>query len=215
MTLLAIMPDIKKHLYLYVFVTLIFVVGVVFGALLVNSLTYDQQEELSRQLEQIFLTAGDSADTTEFWSSLWMYWRWILLIAVLGISIVGFPLILILDFAKGVLIGFTVGTLVSQFSWKGMFVALLGVAPHNMIAIPLMLIASVSALSFAIHVMKDRLFVPKMRSLKKPFLDYLTTQVGVCIGMMAVAVIMTWVSPYLMNWMSSSIIDVESALKIS
>ena len=42
---------------------------------------------------------------------------------ILGLSIIGIPLILILIFLKGLVIGFTVGFLVSQLSWRGLWFA--------------------------------------------------------------------------------------------
>ncbi len=202
----SMMPSVRQHLHLYIFVSIIFVTGVVFGALLVNALTLDQQEELSRQLKQVFLSAGETPTGNAFWDSLWQYWRWILIIAVFGISIIGFPLILVMDFAKGMFIGFTVGTLVGQYSWKGIIVAAATIAPQNMIAIPLLLIASVSSLAFSLHVLKNRLMIPKMKSLKAPFINYMTVQVTACIGLAGAAAVVHWISPVFMTWVGSTII---------
>ena len=203
----SMMPNIRQFVHLYIFVSVLFVVGVIFGALLVNALTLEQQEELNRQISQVFLHINTPQDAATFWSSLWMYWRWILLIALLGISIIGFPLVLLVDFVKGALIGFTVGTLVSQYSWKGIIVALAAVAPQNLFTIPLILIASVASIAFALHILKHRLFVPKLRSMKEPFLNYALAQVGSGVGFIAVAAFVTWVSPILMSWVSSIIVQ--------
>ncbi|MCG7406342.1 stage II sporulation protein M [Paenibacillus sp. ACRRX] len=201
----AMMPNVRQHLHLYIFVSVIFAVGIVFGALLVNTLTFEQQQELSRQLNQAFVSVAQNADETTFLGTLWSYWRWVFMIALFGLSIIGFPLVLIMDFAKGVLVGFTIGTLVGQYSWKGVIIALITVAPQNAIAIPLLLIASVSSISLALYVMKNRLFVQRIKSLREPLLHYATVQVGAGIGMAAVAAIVTWISPALMNWVSTLI----------
>lgn len=202
----SMMPSVRQHLHLYIFVSIIFITGVVFGALLVNALTLDQQEDLSRQLQHVFQSAGENTTNAAFWEALWQYWRWILIIAVFGISIIGFPLILVMDFAKGVFVGFAVGTLVGQYSWKGIVVAAATIAPQNMIAIPLLLIASVASLAFSLHVIKNRLMIPKMKSLRTPFLNYAVVQVSACIGLVAAAAIVHWVSPLFMTWVGSTII---------
>lgn len=202
----SMIPNVRKFVHLYIFVSILFVVGVIFGAILVNSLTLEQQEELSRQIGQVFMSIQSPIERSDFWQALWMYWRWVIIIAVLGISIIGFPLVLAVDFVKGVLVGFAVGTLVSQYSWQGAVVALAAIAPQNMIAIPFLLMASVASIAFALHVLKHRLFVPKLRSLKQPFLDYALAQASSGIGLIGVAAFVTWVSPFLMNLVSSLII---------
>ncbi|MGZ9586842.1 stage II sporulation protein M [Paenibacillus marinisediminis] len=202
----SMIPNVRQYVHLYIFVSVLFIVGVIFGAILVNALTLEQQEELSRQVSQVFVNISVSEGSQSFWSSLWTYWRWVSIIALLGLSIIGFPLILIVDFLKGVLIGFTVGTLVSQYSWKGVFVALAAVAPQNMFAIPLLLMASVASIAFALHILKHRLFVPKLRSIKQQFLDYALAQAGSGVGLIGVAAFVTWVSPILMYWVSSLVI---------
>lgn len=202
----SMIPNVRKFVHLYIFVSILFVVGVIFGAILVNSLSLEQQEELSRQIGQVFINIQAPIETSTFWSALWMYWRWIMIIAVLGISIIGFPLVLAVDFVKGVLVGFAVGTLVSQYSWKGAVVALAAVAPQNMIAIPFLLMASVASIAFALHVLKHRLLMPKLRSLKQPFMDYALAQAGSGIGLIGVAAFVTWVSPHLMSLVSFLIV---------
>lgn len=203
----SLIPNVRRFVHLYIFVSILFVVGVICGAILVNSLTFEQQEELSRQVGQVFGSAQGPIEPSDFWHALWMYWRWIMIIAVLGISIIGFPLVLAVDFVKGVLVGFAVGTLVSQYSWKGAVVALAAIAPQNMIAIPFLLMASVASIAFALHVLKHRLLMPQLRSLKQPFLDYALAQASSGVGLIAVAAFVTWVSPFLMRLVSSLIVN--------
>ena len=44
---------------------------------------------------------------------------------VLGLTVVGLPFVLALDFLKGVLVGFAIGMLVREFAWKGLLFSLL------------------------------------------------------------------------------------------
>ncbi|MCE5169664.1 stage II sporulation protein M [Paenibacillus profundus] len=196
--------SLRAQLHLYIFVSVLFLVGVVFGALLVNALTLEQQQDIGSHLGHFFTTIdqnGTSANGGEaFLDSVLFYLKWIAVIALLGISIVGFPLVLVLVFAKGVFVGFTVGTLVGQYAWKGVLFAFVSVAPHNMIAIPLIMIASVASMALAMHVLKHRLFMPKLQSLREPIGRFFALQASAALGMGAVAAVVTWVSPGLMKW---------------
>ncbi|OBY80669.1 stage II sporulation protein M [Paenibacillus sp. KS1] len=198
----------RSQLHLYIFVSVLFLVGVVFGSLLVNALTLEQQQDIGNHVSQFVSTmgqepaasnqVGNSGET--FLNSTMFYVKWIALIALLGISIIGFPLVLALVFAKGVFIGFSVGTLISQYAWKGVLFALVSVAPHNIIAIPFLMIASVASMVFAMHILKNRLFVPRMQSLRDPLQRFMTLQSVSLVGMAGVAAVATWVSPLLMRW---------------
>ncbi|MCM3289698.1 stage II sporulation protein M [Paenibacillus sp. MER 180] len=198
----------RSQLHLYIFVSVLFLVGVVFGSLLVNALTLEQQQDIGNHVSQFVSTMGqESAASNQvgnsgetFLNSTMFYVKWIALIALLGISIIGFPLVLALVFAKGVFIGFSVGTLISQYAWKGVLFALVSVAPHNIIAIPFLMIASVASMVFAMHILKNRLFVPRMQSLREPLQRFMTLQSVSLVGMAGVAAVATWVSPLLMRW---------------
>ena len=79
---------------------------------------------------------------SSYWSIAALHLKWIGLIWILGLSVIGLPGILILDFLKGVLIGFTVGYLVGQYSWKGLLFALVSIAPQNLFIIPVLMMCA-------------------------------------------------------------------------
>lgn len=196
---------LKDHTPLYVFVAVLFLMGVVFGALMVNALTLEQQQDLSKYLSNFFMSVNESTGSMNevtFWYITSLHLKWLGLIWVLGLSVIGLPGILILDFFKGVLIGFTVGCLVGQFSWKGMLFALVSVAPPNLVIIPVILIASVSALTFSLHIIRNRVMLNRKGNLSQSFLSY--TAVTLVLGVLVVAVssFETWVTPVLMSWVT-------------
>lgn len=61
----------KEQTPLYIFVGVLFLVGVVFGALIVSALTMDQQQELGDYLGNFFVTVdqqGLPAAPDSYWS---------------------------------------------------------------------------------------------------------------------------------------------------
>ena len=175
----------KDNLPLFIFVSVLFVIGVVFGAVMVNALSLEQRTEMTRHLASFFHEINDGAQMDSqqsFTQSFGMHMKWILLIWLFGLSIIGLPLILVLDFLKGVLIGFTVGYLVGQMSWKGMLFALVAVVPHNLIVIPAILFCSVAAMSFSIYMIKYRI-MSRSGNIYQPFMRYttITLSMGGCL----------------------------------
>jgi stage II sporulation protein M len=189
-------------LTLYVFIGVLFAVGVVFGALAVHALTLEQQQNLSGELDRFIrmMEAGMFPDEGEtFWDRLFFYGKWIGLIGLLGMTVVGLPFVLALDFLKGSLVGFAIGTVVSEHGWKGIVFSLASVVPPNMILVPAIVIASASAISFALHVIRYRLLQNKGRLL--PAFGSLCTMLGLMmLAVTAAALVEAYVSPGLMRW---------------
>lgn len=196
---------LKDQTLLYVFVSVLFLMGVVFGALMVNALTLEQQQDISRYLGDFFLSineGGAEFQPQTFWDVAALHLKWLGLIWLLGLSVIGLPGILILDFLKGVLIGFTVGCLVGQYTWKGLLFALVSVAPHNLIVIPALLIASVAAVGFSLNIIRSRVLMSRTGHATRPFLSYTGLTLVMAAVLLAVSSFETWVTPVLMSWVT-------------
>jgi len=194
----------KENLPLFIFVAVLFVIGVVFGAVMVNALSLEQKQEMSRYLGSFFHELNDGGDfdsRQSFLQAFGMHMKWILLIWLFGLSIIGLPLILVLDFLKGVLIGFTVGYLVGQMSWKGMLFALVSVAPQNLIVIPTILFCSVAAMAFSIFVIKHR-FMSRNGSMYQPFMRYTTITLLMGAFLLGAAFWEGYISQLMMKWVT-------------
>jgi stage II sporulation protein M len=194
----------KEHLSLYVFVGVIFLTGVVFGTVMSGALSVEQKQEIMRFVSNFFSSVeqGDLTDIrATFLQSFTLHMKWILIIWVLGMSVIGLPLILILDFLKGVLIGFSVSYLVGQFAWKGFLFALVSIAPQNLIVIPALLVCSVTAISFSIHLVKHRLLA-RNGSFYEPFMRYAGTILLSGLLLAGVALFEASVSPVMMKWVT-------------
>jgi stage II sporulation protein M len=194
----------KEHVSLYVFVSVLFVIGVVFGAVMVNALSLEQKQEMMRHLGSFFHEVDSAIEVDgqqSFLDAMAIHMKWILLIWLFGLSIIGLPLILILDFLKGVLIGFTVGYLVGQMSWKGMLFALVSVAPQNIIVIPALLICSVSAMAFSISMIKNR-FIQRRGTIYHPFMKYTTVTLMMGAFMLGASLWEGYLAPSVMRWVT-------------
>ncbi|MCP1307193.1 stage II sporulation protein M [Paenibacillus tyrfis] len=204
----------KEHLSFYLFVSVVFVTGVVFGAVMVNALSLEQKQELSRYLGSFFASVhqgGLEGDVTgSFKDSFSMHIKWFLIIWVLGLSVIGLPLILILDFLKGVLVGFTVGYLVGTLSWKGLLFALVSVVPPNLVVIPLLLVCSVTAMAFTIHLVKNR-FISRKGALYEPFMRFSGVILASGALLLGVAVFEAYVSPAMMKWVTPMLVTMSGS----
>ncbi|MFC4777489.1 stage II sporulation protein M [Paenibacillus sp. GCM10023252] len=194
----------KDQLTLYVFVAVLFVVGVVFGVLMVEALTLEQQQNLSQDVRQYvqLLQAGSLPDEAQsFWDRFLFHSKWMLLLWLLGITVVGVPFVLALDFLKGALVGFAIGTLISQHAWKGVLFSLVSIAPPNLIAIPALMMTSVAALTFSMYVIKNRLLQRK-GTLGPQVLTYTSTALLMLLLLAGAALVEAYLSPIMMSWVT-------------
>ncbi|WP_028589043.1 stage II sporulation protein M [Paenibacillus massiliensis] len=197
----------RERMTFYIFFAVLFLVGVVFGALMVNALSLEQQQDLGRYLNNFFITvnqmsgSGTAATIASFWDIVALHLKWVAIIWVCGLSVIGLPGILVLNFLKGALIGFSVGFLVGQYSWKGLLFALVSIAPHNLLVIPALLVCSVAAMNFSIQMIKDSVFMPgRSNGFLRPFTSYSLVTASMIVLLIGSACFETWVTPVMMQW---------------
>jgi len=93
-------------------------------------------------------------------------------IFILGISIIGIPIIILLYFVKSFMIGFSISAFVFTYGIKGVIFSLFYIIPHfiNFIIYTVLLVFAIKISILLIHT----LFGKKEIDLKRPFSKYLT-----------------------------------------
>jgi stage II sporulation protein M len=187
----------QENSSIYLFVTVLFLMGIIFGAIVVNSLTLDQKEDLYFYLNRFFgqVKSGEVASSVEmFQQSFFHNVKYLGLIWILGIAIIGLPVVLILLFLKGMVIGFTVGFLVNQMGLSGFALSFVSVMPQNIFLIPAFLI-----LSAALKLVRQQFFKKAAEPISASFLRYSGTMIAMICLVACAATIEAYVSPTLMK----------------
>jgi stage II sporulation protein M len=197
----VINKHIDEHSSLYVFSVILFLMGIIFGTLTVHSLGYTQQSDLFYYFQQFMeeLKKESTIDPSyALYHNFIHYMKYSGVIWLLGLSIVGLPIILILLFLKGVFIGFTVGFLVHQLAWDGFLFSIVAVIPQNMIVVPALLVMTVISISFSLKLI-GHLFGAQ-RSHEKPSIPkYMGSIVIMAFVFFVVSIFETYLSPVLMK----------------
>lgn len=197
----------REHSSIFLFIVVLFLMGVIFGAIVVNSMSFTQKEDLFYYLSQFFgqVSDGNVAENNDLFLQSFLHnSKFIGLIWILGISIIGLPIILILLFVKGMVVGFTVGFLVSQMKWKGFMLAFVSILPQNLIIIPVFIIMAAFSVVFSLRMIK-RQFIKKYAQPILPFFKgYIIALVIAVIFISAASGIEAYLSPWLMKTMISS-----------
>jgi stage II sporulation protein M len=197
----AIQMHMRSQKSLYIFVTVLFLMGVIFGAVIVNTLDPQQKEGLLTYLSYFFsgLQQNAIADPEVAFQHSWGdHLKTLGLLWILGLSVIGIPILLVFIFLKGLVIGFTVGFLVSQLSWKGLWFASIAVVPHNLLVIPVFMMVAVSGMNFSILLVKNRL-IHHRGTIYPQFVSF--SILVTCMGAMMLlsSLFEAYLSPYLMK----------------
>lgn len=145
----------RQRLPILLTVAFLFLLGVAFGSIAVRTLSQAQASDLRAYLDQFFASFPQELATTNRQA---VAWRGVVdniikisgLVWVLGMTIIGVPLIFGIVFVRGFVLGFTVGFIISEMKLDGIVVATASLLPHNILLVPALILASTTAISFAV-----------------------------------------------------------------
>ncbi|UOQ85933.1 stage II sporulation protein M [Gracilibacillus salinarum] len=181
----TITNHITKYHTIYIFTIILFITGIIFGAIIVNSMTFVQKQDLYFYLERFFIgyLQDDNISKQELMKNAAFYHiQFLSLLFFLGLAVIGLPIIWVLLFVKGVAIGFTVGFFVNQLGMQGLLFSFSSIAPQNLIIIPIYIIASSLAMVFSLSLLQS-IFSKRF---KHPIMQIFFRYTAIFIGLMVV-----------------------------
>lgn len=198
----AILAHVREHSSIYIFITVLFLMGVIFGAIVVNSLNLSQKQDLYYYLSRFFgqVSEGEFASGAEMFKQSFLHnIKYVGLMWILGISIIGLPIILILLFLKGVVVGFTVGFLVNQMEMKGFILSFVAVLPQNLLIIPAFIVVGTVAVAFSLKMIRQQFMKRANEQIFQSLTRYAILMVGVSLVLMTASAFEAFASPTLMK----------------
>lgn len=204
-----VMDHLRHHTGIYFFLTVLFGMGVGFGALAVGALDANQRLELTHYLDYFFHSLQEPSELLSpaavVKQAISGNLRTAGLIFLLGLTVVGVPLVPAIVFLRGFIVGFAVGFLLVSRGMGGLLVGVLAILPQNIIIIPSFIILSASALSFAAGVVKRR---PAVRPPWKSITGYSVTA-GLCFLLLIFASLVEgYIAPFFLRLVAGSSIGI-------
>lgn len=171
----VLLNHVKENMTIYIFMVTLFLTGIIFGAITVNSMSFVQKQDLFFHLDRYFVQLnGDETIASKdiLKRSFFFHVKYLFLLFILGLTIIGLPVVWILIFMKGLVIGFSVGFIVNQLGGKGLLIATLAIAPQNIIIIPVYIIAGSLSMIFSLSLLYKLFGRSVSYSIGRPFLQY-------------------------------------------
>jgi len=170
-----LLNHIKENMTIYIFMVTLFLTGIIFGSITVNSMSFIQKQDLFFHLDRYFIqiTGEESIASKDILKrSFFFHLKYLFLLFVLGLTIIGLPVVWVLVFIKGLVIGFSVGFIVNQLGGKGLLLASISIAPQNLIIIPVYIIAGSLSMIFSLALLHKLFGRSVSGSLGRPFVQY-------------------------------------------
>ncbi len=170
-----LIDHVKENITIYIFMVILFLTGIIFGAITVNSMSFIQKQDLFFHLDRYFNQVnGEEAIASKdiLKRSFFFHLKYLFLLFILGLTIIGLPIVWVLVFVKGLVIGFSVGFIVNQLGSKGLLLASLSIAPQNILIIPIYLVAGSLAMIFSLALLHKLFGRSVSHSLGRPFVQY-------------------------------------------
>ncbi|MBO3400054.1 stage II sporulation protein M [Clostridium perfringens] len=195
----GLMESLKENKITFLWVLLFFLVGIVLGSYTVYYMSDFNRVEITTYFNNFleFLGGNSVAYTSILVDSIKSILPMVVIIVLLGYTAVGTPIILMMDLAKGYVIGFTFSLIVSMLGSKGIMLVLSGLMLQNLIFIPIIMLISVlairhSATKLKMGVSRDRVKLDVSRA-------YLNFQGLLSLIIISGILIETYISPNLIR----------------
>ena len=144
--------SLRQNWPAYFIVLIIFALGFTAGILGVQKLQVNEAQELSLYLDRFMEQAAliDTDPVGSFGSVLYNDLIVIAAVYLLGLTIIGIPIILGLIFTRGFVLGFSIFFLGWEKNIQGIILSCAAILPQNIIFIPALLLGGIASLSFAL-----------------------------------------------------------------
>jgi stage II sporulation protein M len=149
---------LRRHAGTVLLIGCLFVIGVVFGALAVRSLSPRDRAEQASYLSE---TIGRAVKPSQgeggllLKASLLRSGKYLALLWICGISLVGMVVVMGGALVLGYVTGFTVSFLVAEMGGAGLALAIAGHLPQNLLQVPALVVAGTAAVAFSLQVVRS------------------------------------------------------------
>lgn len=200
---------IKSNIYLYLLVLAFFSIGIAAGAFTVKALDEVQRQSLFKYIQGFFQVLADQSidNTAVLKQSIINSVQTVAAVWILGITIIGIPITLLIIGVRGFILGFTIGFLIDSLGWNGLLFTLVAIIPQNIIIIPCITAICVFSVSFSMMIIKNRMSKRWTNNYWQRLLSYSINVFALLLLSIIGSLIETYVVPELIKLVSSYLIS--------
>ena len=148
----------RENKILYILVLVFFCVGIVLGTYTIKYMNESYTTDLSTYFTTFINSLGDKPVDSKLLIADILKKNIIIIfiILIMGLTVIGSPIILLVDLFKGFTLGYTFSFLITTFSGEGIWIALASIIPQNLFYIPFFIGISIIAIELSSTKLKDK-----------------------------------------------------------
>ncbi len=192
---------INKKILLFLVILLL--IGIMFGSVFIRILDNSDRNLVTEYLNN-FINNIENNKLDYFMalkSNLITNISFVLVIWLLGISLIGLPIVIIMYFSKTFILGFSIGAILSVFKIKGLLFSLVYVFPGQVISLLLYMLLTMYAMSFSF-----KLFYAIIKKKTFDFKNIMNRYFKILIVILVFIILMVLYDTYLMPRLVKTII---------
>lgn len=154
------MDKLKRNIHinknLFVFLLVIVIVGIVAGSIFSTIIDSNDKKMVLDYLSNFFENAKDGKLNydTSIVNTLVFTVGFALIMWILGISIIGFFVVIFMLFMKAFILGFSISSIIASFGFKGVLLAFVYAFPHHIINLLVFMLLTAYALIISYKLIK-------------------------------------------------------------
>lgn len=193
----SLIKQFKDNFMIYFLIIAIFFTGIIIGSISIKVLDIEQKSNIITFLNSFFknIDSVDLNSSAIIKQSIFDNFKSIGLIWLTGLIVIGIVVIPFIILFRGFSLGFTVGFLVSEYGIKGFLFSILGILPHNLFAIPGILLIGATGIIFSINSIKKRKSKLRNKNLFFNIIDYSVLILFFSIIVFIACIIESYISP--------------------
>lgn len=185
----------------YLLLTIIMTIGIISGIIFIFFISKEDKSLVKQELELLFsnikdnkLNYGNSLINSVSSSLVYLSIIWIL-----GVSIIGIPVVIFMLFLKGFVFGFSISSIIANYGFNGVILGFITQIPSNLILLIIYLLMGFYAINFSIRLFQV-LFFKKEVNLSFYFKRY--NQIAlISLGCIVIAsLVETFLIPFLVKF---------------
>ncbi len=127
--------ELSKKNNILILISVVFILGLIFGSIYITILENEEKTTILNQVNNYFLSDSSSFDEKIeiFKNSLLSNFTYIISMWLLGLSVIGMPIVFIMTFFKSFILGFSVSSIFAKYGFKGIVGVLTYIFPSHII----------------------------------------------------------------------------------
>lgn len=190
----------KTNKRIILFLSGISLIGLIFGSIFITIISKTDQNLVESYIENFInivqngkLNYVDAIKNTlvsniSFTSVIWL----------LGISIIGIPIILFMYFTKSFMIGFSIASFILKYKFKGVLYAIVYIFPHHLVNLIVFTLLTIYAIKFSYYLFIS-IIKKKTIHLKALMNPYISVLVVVVVTLLITSLYETFAVPHLLK----------------